>query len=249
MLSPPGLGDPRQAQQRLDVVALGHAHRPARLVDGDLDPELARSASTNTPIGASEPWSTMVPAQSKHDGLEMALGWLMRCCSPNRSATISSAMAKAVLAPVPLVTMTSRTRHRPAVDAASADRGARHRCRSSARPPRAPGRRSDARAFRPGSGRRPRRGANGRGVALVVVAVADDQPAVRALHRDQVDAVGQMLRLLGLEPRASAPRPRAARRSPDSGPARGRTSPPPAGGSRGSPGITFSMCSRQRVRP
>ena len=67
--------------------------------------------STKAPIGAREPKSTVVPAQSKIT----ARNWLRSFTRPpvsvhlKRSATISSPIAKAVEAPVPDVTIAMRT--------------------------------------------------------------------------------------------------------------------------------------------
>ena len=65
-------------------------------------------ASTKTPIGASDPWSTTVPAQSKTTAFRCRSAVIARS-SIEKVGIVSSAIAKEVLAPVPLVIITSRT--------------------------------------------------------------------------------------------------------------------------------------------
>ena len=101
----PGLADPRQVHHGFDVVALRHAHRPARFVAPDLDAELRE----RTDEDAHRREAAVVDHGAgpvEHDRLQLRLGHQI---PPNRSAITSSPIANAVLAPVPLVTITRRT--------------------------------------------------------------------------------------------------------------------------------------------
>ena len=72
-----------------------------------VDAELARRPRRRRPSARSEPWSTHGAGPVEDHGLDGA-AWMVMAVSAsdvsNRSANDSSAMAKAVLAPVPLVT-------------------------------------------------------------------------------------------------------------------------------------------------
>src|SRR5262249_28287117 len=88
---------------------LGHAHRPAGLVDHDFDSE-ARECRHKHTHGRQRPVVHDRPGPVEHDGpnaLESLghAGWLLVVSS----SITSSAIAKAVLAPVPLVITTRRT--------------------------------------------------------------------------------------------------------------------------------------------
>ena len=88
---------------------LGHAHRPARLVDGDLDAELGEHLDED----AHRRQRAMVDDGAgpvEDDGLQMAERRSCLSFSRKGRRSTSSAMAKEVLAPVPLVIMTRRTR-------------------------------------------------------------------------------------------------------------------------------------------
>ena len=109
MLLAPGGGDPRQGHQGRDVRPLGHAHRPARLVDGDLDAEAGERLDEH----AHRRQRAMVDHGAgpvEDDGLQVRKRVVhVAQLSAIRSSMTSSAMAKEVLAPVPLVITTSRT--------------------------------------------------------------------------------------------------------------------------------------------
>ena len=145
---------------------------------------------------------------------------LARVCRTGRRS-ISSAMAKEVLAPVPLVIMTSRTLS----DGRSTSIGRSLRRGIGAGPALADaraGRGRTRRRIRPGSARRPV-GRERVGRRAIVMRIADDERAVGALHDDQVHAVVELRGLLGVEALASAPPLPAAPHSPGSGPGRDRT--------------------------
>ena len=123
--------------------------------------------------------------------------------SDKESPITRSAMPKPVDAPVPLVTITSRTPGSTACRSGRCGRRRRRRPRSSAPAPAAAPRRSRAAIFVQdralGLGRR-----EGRRQLAVVMAVAHHQAAVGALHHDQVHAVGRMRRAARRCSRASA---------------------------------------------
>jgi hypothetical protein len=66
------------------------------------------NVSTNAPIGASDPWSTTVPAQSKITAFTCRIAVALADTQSKSSPITSSAMANDVLAPVPLEMMTMR---------------------------------------------------------------------------------------------------------------------------------------------
>ena len=108
-------------------------------------------------------------------------------------------MAKDVLAPVPLVMMTMRKPSARRVDQRQPVAGSTHRFRSNARPARGRGPSNTAPYSSRMSSSTPV-GANGSGVVGIMVGIADHQRAVGAAHDDQMDAVAQMLALLGKQP-------------------------------------------------
>ena len=100
----------RQGHQGGDMVALGHAHRPARIGDAHRHAEMGEGAHEGTHRRtAAVVHHGAGPIQNQ--GLEhhaASIAW-EGAGAPSRLATVSSPIANAVLAPVPEVTITSRT--------------------------------------------------------------------------------------------------------------------------------------------
>jgi hypothetical protein len=71
----PAFGNLRHFQHGLDVIALWRTHGATGFIHDTSTPNLEK-ASTNTPIGANDPKSIVVPAQSKIAALKTDMSFL-----------------------------------------------------------------------------------------------------------------------------------------------------------------------------